>query len=490
MRELTKVLANVGRRIGCICFIGVLSLHGAQNEKLEASKTVGLSQKKVTISIGKQKSASFTIENKVKGATYSYKSSNKKIVKVSKQGILTGVKSGTAKIIVKQKKKKKVKKIGTVKVTVKNAIFDKKNFIKKYGTVGTEMEFYPLEFIKYQNENDEIYMESDNTDVVDIWDEVATTGEEGVANITIYNGDEVLATVSVTVKYKKLTQVAVSTNKVDIYMGATVEECSKYFTVDALTEGVDLSKCEIQVLNEDICYVNYDFESSNEVEVIGGEQGNTTIAITNLEGEILQTIPVMVIDAMDTVISRVQLSTNSLFVDMDAEENSFYFNVIPEYGYADNCTVEAENLDICDVYMEVDEEDPSKAYVQVTGGAYGITNIYIRNQNEEIIETLPVVVADSQYKVPKSVSVDHTSVKIEEGDYGEVTYVVHSGKADYCMVEVANEEICTITNTTDESTGTIEITAESIGTTKIYIKNFEGTILKTITVKVVEIKEE
>ena len=28
-------------------------------------------------------------------------------------------------------KKKKVKKIGTVKVTVKNAIFDKKNFIKK-----------------------------------------------------------------------------------------------------------------------------------------------------------------------------------------------------------------------------------------------------------------------------------------------------------------------------------------------------------------------
>lgn len=62
-----------------------------------------------------------TVKNKVKGATYTFKSSNTKVAKVNaKSGVITGVKAGTAKITCTQKLKGKTTTVGTCKVTVKN----------------------------------------------------------------------------------------------------------------------------------------------------------------------------------------------------------------------------------------------------------------------------------------------------------------------------------------------------------------------------------
>lgn len=67
------------------------------------------------------------VSNAVKGATYSFTSSNAKIVSVKGSGtkaFLTGLKAGTATITCNQKLKGKTTKVGTCTITVKNATLD------------------------------------------------------------------------------------------------------------------------------------------------------------------------------------------------------------------------------------------------------------------------------------------------------------------------------------------------------------------------------
>lgn len=82
----------------------------------QAAKKTKLKTKKVSLYVGKKKTIQITGKNSK--AKYTFKASNKKI-KVSKKGVITAVKKGTAKVTVKETLKKKTKKLGTVKVTVK-----------------------------------------------------------------------------------------------------------------------------------------------------------------------------------------------------------------------------------------------------------------------------------------------------------------------------------------------------------------------------------
>lgn len=87
-----------------------------------AAKTVKkteISTKKVIMKIGQKKA--IKLKKEKKKAKYTFKSSRTGIVKVSKQGVMTAIKAGCAKITVKEKLDGKVKKIGTVTVTVKKA---------------------------------------------------------------------------------------------------------------------------------------------------------------------------------------------------------------------------------------------------------------------------------------------------------------------------------------------------------------------------------
>ncbi len=87
----------------------------------EAAKKTKLKTKKVTVFVKGKKKISIT--GKKAKHKYTFTSKKKKIAKVSKKGVITGVKAGKTTITVKdtwkQKGKKKTKKLGTVKVTVK-----------------------------------------------------------------------------------------------------------------------------------------------------------------------------------------------------------------------------------------------------------------------------------------------------------------------------------------------------------------------------------
>ena len=112
---------RIQKTMGGICLAGTLAVSGMQMVPVMAAEKPALSVKKVVIPLGKQTKSSFTIKNRVKGATYSFTTSNQKVLKVSAKGILTGVKAGTAKVTVKQTYKKKVTKVGVVSVQVKKA---------------------------------------------------------------------------------------------------------------------------------------------------------------------------------------------------------------------------------------------------------------------------------------------------------------------------------------------------------------------------------
>ena len=81
------------------------------------AKKAKLKTKKISVTVGKKKT--IKIANKKKACKYTFKSNKKKVAKVSKKGVVTGQKKGTAKITVKEVKKNgKSRKLGTVKVTV------------------------------------------------------------------------------------------------------------------------------------------------------------------------------------------------------------------------------------------------------------------------------------------------------------------------------------------------------------------------------------
>lgn len=101
------------------CVLGAL----AEPTDSQAAKKPKLKTKSVSLNVGKKKTIQIT--GKRKKAKYTFKASNKKI-KVSKKGVITAVKKGTAKVKVSETYKKKKKTIGTVKVTVKAKVVPKK----------------------------------------------------------------------------------------------------------------------------------------------------------------------------------------------------------------------------------------------------------------------------------------------------------------------------------------------------------------------------
>lgn len=77
-----------------------------------------LPKKKLTLQVGTKRK--FSIRNKRKGAKYTYAVSSKKVVTVSKKGVITARSIGTAKITIKEKYRRKTRKIGVISVTVQD----------------------------------------------------------------------------------------------------------------------------------------------------------------------------------------------------------------------------------------------------------------------------------------------------------------------------------------------------------------------------------
>lgn len=108
----------------------VVSLLPAAALPVEAAAKPKLAKKSASIVIGE--TSRIKVKNAPKGATISYKSDNKKVASVSKKGVVKGLKSGTAKIVVSVKKKSKTTKL-TYKATVKKPALSKKSVSLKTG---------------------------------------------------------------------------------------------------------------------------------------------------------------------------------------------------------------------------------------------------------------------------------------------------------------------------------------------------------------------
>ncbi len=107
---------NAKRVLGLV-MAAALAVNIAPGTEAKAAKKAALKTKSVNLSVGKTKK--IVIKNKKKGAKYLFRSSAPKKASVSAKGVIKGKKAGNAKITVQEKYRKKTKKIGTVKVSVK-----------------------------------------------------------------------------------------------------------------------------------------------------------------------------------------------------------------------------------------------------------------------------------------------------------------------------------------------------------------------------------
>lgn len=119
------------KKVCALALVGILAtvtaLSGMPGEGRAAKKT-RLKSKNISVAVGSKKK--IQIQGRQKKHTYTFVSKNKKIAKVSAKGVVTGVRQGKTKIVVKDdyklKKKKKSKVLGnvTVKVTKANKSAD------------------------------------------------------------------------------------------------------------------------------------------------------------------------------------------------------------------------------------------------------------------------------------------------------------------------------------------------------------------------------
>lgn len=114
---------NRSRRVCAAVLTGALLVTTAAvftPSESSAAKKTKLKTKKLSLVVGEKKKIS--LKGKKKGHKYTFVSKNKRIAKVSVKGVVTAVKEGTTQITVKdvvgKGKKKKTKKVGTVKITV------------------------------------------------------------------------------------------------------------------------------------------------------------------------------------------------------------------------------------------------------------------------------------------------------------------------------------------------------------------------------------
>lgn len=590
------------KKICSICMVGVIALSGTYISNVEAASKTTLSTKKVTIPVGKQSKASFSLKKKKQGAKYTYKSSNKKVVTVSSKGILTGVKKGTAKITVTQTLKKKKTKVGTVKVTVKQSVaknkttptltaqkgskitlkladymnyvnpsatyqftsnkkaiapttkvgkkgtcsvtfnetgivtftiketykkknrtigkvkvvvtdnviddgtvdstpapeatFDIASFMNDYGTANVDIEFRPFDYIQNKDKAETYSITSSNENVCEVNGETVSTKEEGEATLTIYKNADVLAEVTIKVAYVPLEEMSVDKDNIKVYVNST----NNTGTIQLTVKKGSVAHSTMVVSGDSI---QADFDKiTGKVTVTAVKEGAGAILFYDKNEKLLTNATVEVIDAATLTVSNIETSVSSVIVGRgeikefekvgtllygefyDAPKVDFTFTVT-NHAYAQKCHAIVENPELCSATVTVEKENSDKGTVVVTGLNYGATKISILNSNDDVLATIPVIIAEDGYIEPTSVTVDRDSVEMAEGTDEAICYSVNdASRADYCIFEVEDESICTVAALGHHANGEIEVTGWSVGTTKLHIKTFSGKTLKTISITV------
>ena len=354
-----------------------------------ATKKTSISTTKMTIPIGKLKSGIYwtdvktwdrgvaqklTVKNSIKGATYSFTSSDKKIVTIGKNGgYLTGVSAGSATITCKQTYKKKTTVVGTCKVTVKKANFvsysDLSSGYDSEVPVGKgEYDFYSsyagmdaFYYIGYRNPSAKYTFKSNSTDFS--MEEVKYSGGEtaefaGVDYSYGYKYEAKKAgtyTITVQETYNKKTRklgsfkvvvkdTYVESEEIQLRIGDSVSvfnyvyytnpNAMYHFSVD----NFDDSKPEGNVLG--LGYEDYDTEKAYLL-LFGQVPGTATVTVreNNEAGKVIGTLKVKVYEA---ACEDIVLESNEYTTYVGDEYFYLYYELQP-YDTTDKVTIESDD---------------------------------------------------------------------------------------------------------------------------------------------------
>lgn len=183
-----------------------------------------LADKEITIPVSSYSSASVIIDCYNPKATYSYKSANSKIAKVSKSGEITGVKKGTTTIAVTETYNKKTVKLGSLTVKVVGASIDSST---KNIEIGINSTYYLTNviYLKYANWDAVYTCKSSDESIVWAGQDADGYGYQikgvglGTATLTVYEeykGEKSkVGTVKVTVKEIPVTDFSFNTYWLD-----------------------------------------------------------------------------------------------------------------------------------------------------------------------------------------------------------------------------------------------------------------------------------
>ncbi len=375
-----------------------------------ATKTT-IEDKKLTIGVGKGiwEPTTISLDNKI-DATYTFVSSNTKIVKVGKKnGDLTGIKAGTASITVTQIYKKKSTKIGTCKVTVIESAKVNNNVKDEWFTTLSEnrtVELYLDSYFDCINTSAEYTVTSSNTDVAKI------TGKANKGNkysLSLQSAGAGCTTLTVVQSYKGKTKTVgkVNIKVVDVYLDAG-ELVDKSF--DILYDGYfaayikypDGSKgCKLVSSDENVIKI----DNSNSNETTGTTVyefefvGKGTATLTYYEGETIIGTRKITVTSVEATEAKYSEGTEIIQIEMPREgvfvNTSIDFDLLPGNANGKACTVEIADKSICAV------EDISAysgvIHVNLDVKKTGTTTIVVKNgESKEIYKGTLLVVEDTE----------------------------------------------------------------------------------------------
>jgi hypothetical protein len=418
---MTKTKINVTRLLAFMalcCALMVGNLLIPNEVAVAAAKKTTISSTEMTIPVGKLDSKVYwninswemrngqklSVNNKVKGATYKFTSSNTKVVTIGKDGgFLTGLKSGSATITCVQTYKNKKTTVGKCKVTVKNAAITTNDYENVFavGDGGYDLTHYysslePMFNITYRNQKATytITSDSENFSIEEIKYDASkaktlTDSKEYQTELKNYIGDAYfygykftakkagVYTITVKETYNKKTRnlgsfkveindTSISESNIDLRQGSylnvftllnyTKANTQYYFEI----KDYDEANPDNNVLN----LSNY----GSELYLYGTKAGTAEVTIKegSAQGTVIGTVTVVVsLAPCESII----LDSNEYSTYVDDYFN-IYFDLEP-WDTTDKVTIESDNVDVLKV--EYNEEEGGWIYTPLKVGEANVT---------------------------------------------------------------------------------------------------------------------
>lgn len=331
---------------------------------------------------------SLSVSNTVKNATYSFTSSNTKILEVKASGTkvyLTGLAAGTATITCNQKLNGKTTKVGTCKVTVMNSTLYE-NFVPEL-SIGTKS--LALAEYNYRN-NDAVYTYVSDSKNFSITESFSTFDDMQFIKQT-YTA-KAAGTYNITIKetFNKNTRVV-----------GKLQFVVKNPSVDkdySLEMGTETNAYEI--MNNEKVGGNYLFVSEDSSIVEVAMKGLNTNLLTKKVG----TTKINVYDNTKTADASKLIGTCSIIVqEVELDELCYDFSKTEVYLDDDTITVEvSKSPENAPGTIEVISSDPKVAKVSTNeDGVFKITSVSagtvtITIKCGDITETETITVIDEE----------------------------------------------------------------------------------------------